>query len=197
MKMQSKPIVALASGALLAFSVLSQTAQAQSIIIPSKTVTLANSDNIPADDLNITYEVTQDIVGDSFYNYSYIIGNPSPATVNDFEVLFNTGVAGSEFNATGGFFSTPDGDTGLEWGFQLAAGDNSPGITLKFQSDDPPVYSTANASGTPNPPASWQTAPGGNPVPVPNAAVPEPATNALIAAGLLLLAFQPNIFKRA
>jgi hypothetical protein len=207
MKTQSKPIVALASGAILLFGVLCQTTHAQAIIA-SNTVAMSDTDGNSTGPtaLSVSYTVSYNSTS-QLYTYDYIVsnpsgdyidgdvGNPSDAVyVTSFEVSFNASPVGAVSSPTGGVHFQNDGPSGVTWalGGTLGPGDSA---NLSFQSDNAYDVATANSSGAPNPPAPWETLPGG-PVVAPNPPViPEPATTALFGLGLLFAAFRPNILK--
>jgi hypothetical protein len=197
MKMQSKPIIAFASGAILLLGTLCQTAQAQSTI-----ATLADSNDGAA---NLTVDSTVTFDG-SVYTYDYTINNPSGGSseVTGFDVSFNANPANAAFNLTGGDFGgTPSGYSGVNWTFGFLVNPISQGSSalVSFQSDYAPVGGAANATGTDNAAdgASWATAPNGDFVYVPAVPtnVPEPVTTSLLALSSLLLVFRPNILKKS
>jgi len=207
MKIHTKPIVALASGAVLLTGVVCQTAQAQ--LIPSwSTVadggTLSPSvladaiaQNTGPEALTVDFSVSQ-VLG--AYQYTYTVNNPvgdvllnnngspttTPEIVDAFSVAFNTTLPGAYVlgSQAGGLFDQNNGVAGLNWAFAaVSPGSSSP--VLSFDSDMPPTLGNANASDS-NPPSPWASNPDGQQVPVPST-VPEPTTIALLAGGLLLL----------
>jgi hypothetical protein len=209
MRIQTKPVIALASGAILlgsVGSVLCQTAQAQSVIIPWTTVPLADVVGVATgpDALAVAYEVTENPF-DGVYTYSYTVDNPSgdPAIVEAFSIGFNTSPAGAVLTGSvmGGAAWANTG-TGLLWVDIITPGNNSGtlygGVSLSFESYDVPTYGNADATGSDNPPSPWASDPYGSQVPVPNTVVvPEPTTTALLAlTALLLLPFRSTILKR-
>jgi len=201
MKTQSKPIVALASSAVLVCGVLCQSAQAQAIIEGPAVAVLAdvNGNNSGPTALPVTYEVTQFTSGPDIglYDYSYVVSNPvgDPATVVDFALSFNAAATGAVVGPiSGGIASENYGVNGVTWVQPTSSGSTSG--TLSFLSDLAPVLGDANASGIGNPPGPWSSAPDGSQLPVPNApAVPEPATTSLLAMALLAPAFGRRIFR--
>jgi hypothetical protein len=205
MKLQSKPIVALASGAILLLGVLCQSAQAQSTVTnESASAILAANNGVPADALTVNYMVLfTSGGGPSFYTYDYTVVDPGPGYVEGFNVAFNAELTGTDGAAvipgtiTGmdvGDFGEPSVN-GVSWFVGINPGTSD---TLSFESPYGPTSSTANASGAFNPPSGWATTPGGQLVPVPNVTtIPEPATTTLLALALLVLAFRPNLLKKA
>jgi hypothetical protein len=205
MKMQPKPIVALASGAVLLLSAFCQSAHAQTVIDPTETVTLAdeNGNNTGPTAITVTYEVTQDTtVGDpgfGEYDYTYIVGNPAGDTANiaNFSISFDASVSGAVVSGpTGAHVNQNNGANGITWFFSggtaITPGHSSG--TLEFFSDFAPIPGDANGSGTGD---AWGSEPNGSEVPVPNV-VPEPATTTLLVMSpLLLLAFRRNLLKKA
>jgi len=198
MKTQSKPIVALASGAVLLFGVLCQTSHAQEIIA-SNTVTLAdaNGNTSGPTTLSVQYEVTET---SGVFTYDYVVSNPlgdyqgaNPNYVGGFEVRFDAADAGIT-GLSGGFGSQNDGSSGVTWYLAVAPGGNSG--TLQFQSDNAYDLNTANATGSDNPPGPWNSLNSSELVAAPNPPViPEPATTSLVALSLVFLALKPNILK--
>jgi hypothetical protein len=203
MKTQSKPIVALASGALLLCGVLCQSAHAQAIILGPTTVDLAdvNGTDSGPDALPVTYEVTQFTSGPytGLYDYSYIV-SPSaaePAYVLGFEVEFNAAYSGAVVGTpTGGLASQNSEYSGITWATFIAPGETpDANDTLTFMSDQAPILGNANASGSAAP-GPWASAPDGQQVAVPyTPAVPEPATTSLLAMALLIPTFARGIFR--
>jgi hypothetical protein len=200
MRIHAKIIVALASGAILLPGLPFQTAQAQSVIIPSTPVTLAdvNGTDTGPDALTVTYEVTENLA-DDVYTYNYIVGNPSPENVTSFTVDFNTGaiINGQDAFVPGSItvgnanYGAANGVNGITWAFlsdPISAGGGTSG-TLAFQSDVAPAQGNASATGDDNPPGPWASYPDGSQVPIPNASivVPEPTTTVLLALTALLL----------
>jgi hypothetical protein len=184
MKMQSKPIVALASGAVLLLGLLCQTAQAQSAL-------LAVTGGPVNTGLTVGYSVADN---SGVYTYTYTIADP-PASVGTFSVDFPTAPPGEVVpgSITGsGEYEGISGATGttVVWYVNIAAGGS--GATLSFESLLPPALGNASATGE----DSWGSSPGGEQVSVPQA-IPEPATTTLLALSLLFLAFRPNMLKKA
>jgi len=209
MKMQSKPIIALASGSILLFGVLCQTTQAQSTLVDSGTAVLPAVDDLGFDSLTVDYSVyfTTPAIGSDYYTYDYTVYNPSSGNVADFNVGFDANAPDAVLpsSITGGNGPLPNqnvGGAGVNWYFEtqtITQGNNS-GM-LSFESSFAPINDgNANASGGANPPGGWGTDPDDptdGVVAVPNVpVVPEPATTTLFALTLLLLAFRPNILKR-
>jgi len=197
----AKPIVALLSGAFLLCGVLCQTTQAQSLI-ESGTATLADLNGTgPAtgpDDLTVTYKVYESTSGPTVYTYDYIINNPSTDTglAESFSVGFNAAASGALIGGTiSGNGAVSPGNIGVIWSPTfVSAGSSS--TTLSFQSDDSWVLGLANANGTT--PGPWaSTALSSSEVPVPQTAVPEPSTTALLVGCLLLLPFRSTILRRS
>jgi hypothetical protein len=199
MKMQPKPIFALASGAFLLLGVLCQTAQAQSVVLGQQyTGDLVNTGNSGPTDLFVGYKVTESA---DVYTYTYTIANP-PAAITALSVDFAT--SGAQSGITGiitgaGSFYEFGGATGstVTWDFSLASGAGQ-SATLSFESPYAPTLGNADATdnsytwvATSSPAVGLDLA-----VPQPPS-VPEPATTTLFGLGLVLLAFRPNIFKRA
>jgi len=213
MKMQTKPIIALASGAVLIAGVVGQTVRAQEIVpgpqpqavvIPLQTATLAEVGG-PGPNITVSYEVTQDVGPDNLFNYYYDVNNPggNPATVGSLDVAFDSTVLGSvvgpvQPNPPTGvvlFGASTDSTSGVQWFFSGVAPGTISG-TLGFQSAFPPTLGTANATGAPSAPPTWASIPNGQDVPVPSP-TPEPATTALFALGSLAMAFRKNFLKKA
>lgn len=202
MKTQSKPIIALASGAVLLCGLLCQSAQAQSVIIAPTTANLADVNGVDTlpNALPVTYEVTQFTSGPDtgLYDYSYIISNPTTAYVLGFDVGFNSSDSGAVVGSpTGGIDSQNAEYSGITWDVQIAPGTTTagPGNTLTFMSDIAPVLGNANASGS-SAPGPWSSAPDGSQVAVPyTPSVPEPATTSLLAMALLIPTFGRRIFR--
>lgn len=201
MKTQSKPIIALASGAVLLCGVLTQSAHAQAVIDPTTTVTLAdvNGNASGPTALPVTYEVTEDTLTD-VYTYTYSFSNPSgdTADVVNFQLGFNASQPGAVIADTlsgGSFTPQNNGSTGVEFYFLGGIAPGGSSGTLTFESDDYPTMGNANAGGN-NPPGPWASAPDGSPVPVPQI-VPEPTSLSLLALGVLVPAFRRgrNFFK--
>jgi hypothetical protein len=201
MKKHAKPIVALASGAILLSSVLCQTAQAQTTIISSGKAILADTygTEYGPEALTVTYSVTENASG--VYTYNYTVNNPdydiqidnpsAPEIFDAFSVVFDPTVtgayAGHENGGPGSSFQL-NGAGGLEWSFNPAIAPGNSAV-LSFDSDLPPTMGDANAYANElgnSPPAPWASGPGEE-VPVPNVAVPEPATTTLLALTALLL----------
>jgi hypothetical protein len=204
MKTQSKPIVALASSALLVCGVLCQSAQAQSIIVAPTTVNLADVNGVDSGPtaLPVTYEVTQFTSGPytGDFQYSYIISPDAalPAYVLGFNVGFNTGYAGALVGGTitGGINSQNSEFSGVSWNTQIEPGAApSSANTLSFISDNSPVLGDANATGS-DTPGPWASAPDGAQVAVPyTPAVPEPATTSLLGMAFLVPTFGRRLFR--
>jgi hypothetical protein len=201
MKTQSKPIVAFAAGAFLLTGALCQSAHAQGVWT-SNTVSLAAANNNPADAISVQYVVAYSGTGlDGDYGtftYTYDVFNPSADTahVGSFEVSFNASKPGAATTITGGLFGQNDGSTGVTWQLNVAPGGNSG--NLQFESIYSPDLSTANATGSPNPPAGWASLPNGSLVGAPNPpVVPEPASLSLMALTLLGAAFRSKKAKNS
>jgi hypothetical protein len=213
MRIQTKPVIALASGAILLGSVGSvfcQTAQAQSVIIPWTTVPLADVVGVATgpDALAVAYEVTENPF-DGVYTYSYTVDNPSPGNVAFFTVDFNTGaiIDGEAAFLPGSItvgnanLGVANGANGITWAFlsdPISAGGGVSG-TLTFQSDLAPETGNASATGNDNPPGPWASNGSAEQVAIPAQppeVVPEPATTTLFALALLLLPFRSTILKR-
>jgi hypothetical protein len=214
MKMQSKPIVAVSAGVLLLLGALCQTAQAQiTNEIESGVATLAAVNDVGADALTVNYQVAfVSGGGPSFYIYDYNVSTPanSGESITLFQVDFNADfvnpITGDESYLPGSGAGTTLGDisqptaVGVTWANISTGKLTTPGTsdTLSFNSDLGPTSSTANAQGSINPPAGWSSLPAGQFVPVPNVVpVPEPATTTMFALALVLLAFRPNLLKKA
>jgi hypothetical protein len=217
-KRQMKPIVALASGAILLFGLLSPTVQAQSTVISSATSTLAPSvipsggyGANPEEYLVISWSVTESIA--NIFTYSYTVENPAgdvllnpdgtltptPNSVNNFEVTFNTTAPGAYLPGSimGGAFDQASG-VGLTWDFNAVTAGSSSAL-LTFQSTLGPNSGDAGADGG-SPPAPWSsTSLNGQQVPVPGVVMhtaPEPATTTLLALALLLLPFRSTLREK-
>jgi len=199
MKMQSKPIVALASGAILLFGAFCQTSQAQTNIIILPDVNGNTGDTA----LTVESIVSEDL-SDDVWTYKYQISNPSgdSSSMTSFTADFNAGYAGLGGDSvlpgtlTGGVFSANNGFNGVTWYETIAPG--TTGGTLQFQSDFGPTSGNADATGSENPPSPWASDSAGSQIPVPNPpSVPEPATTTLLALTLLLVAFRPGLLKKA
>jgi len=217
MRTQPKSVVSFASGAILLLSLIGQTSQAQSVIagaakplnVPAgiplgakETATLPG-DSVSAATISITYEVTQDTTptdptfGD--YTYTYTINNTTAsAYVLDLNIGFNASAPNAVLlGSIKGGTSAPEnnGSAGITW-FDTVLPKTS-GATLSFESDDAPTYGKANAAGIPNNPAPWaSTSTTTSEVAVP-LVVPEPVTTVLMALSSLVLAFRPNMLKKA
>jgi hypothetical protein len=192
----------LASGAFLLSGAFCPSVQA-SLLIESGTSTLVNAS--ATEPLTVTWSVTET---GSTYTYSYIVNNPvgdvqlnsntgkkttNPETVDYFSVGFDTTVPGAYILSTqaGGNSMLNNGVNGLSWNFAAVnPGSSSP--TLSFESSLYPGSASANASDH-NPPSPWYSSPGGQLVPAPVAAVPEPTT--LISGALLLLPFGASTLR--
>ena len=173
MKKHAKPIVALASGAILLSSVLCPTAQAQTPVVPSGTAILADTygTEYGPEALTVNYSVTEN--ASDIYTYNYTVNNPggdvqlnnppAPEIFDAFSVVFDTTVSGAYADyVTGGSGHLVNGASGLEWLFNPAVepGDNSG--TLSFDSDLPPTMGNANAYANElgnSPPAPWASSP--------------------------------------
>jgi hypothetical protein len=202
MKMQLKPIVALASGAILLFGAFCQTSQAQTNIIVLPDVNGNTGDTA----LTVETVVTEDL-SDSVWTYNYQISNPSgdPASVTSFTADFNAGYAGLGGDAvlpgtlTGGAFALNGGFNGVTWFESPSVAPGSTSGTLQFQSDFGPTTGNADANGSENPPSPWASDSPASQILVPNtpSVIPEPATTTLLAMTLLLVAFRPGLLKKA
>ena len=202
MRTHTKPIIALASGAVLLSGLLCQTAHAQSVVLgQSYPVTLADLNGSGTasgpNALPVTFVVT-DVPADAPtpYLYSYTINNTSSGAgswaVESFSVNFvSTGAnVVADVNAAGG----QNGGQGVEWSSIFIAPSSSE--TLTFESDDAPVLGNANAGGAPNGPAPWASSPNGSQVAVPST-VPEPEVASLLGLALLLAPFRFALFRKA
>jgi hypothetical protein len=196
MKMQPNPIVALASGTILLFGVLCQTAHAQTVI-DNETVQLAANNGVAADDLTVQSEVTANLSGD--YTYTYIVtdpGAPNTAGWSTFQVEFNATPPGAVENGSVSPGGDPSGNSGVNWN-PISEYEPTSVETLSFNSTYAPTLNTANATGG-DVPSSWESIPAGADVYVPNSpVVPEPATTTLLMLIPLLLAFRPNLVKKS
>jgi len=202
MKKNEKPIVALAAGAILLIGVLSQTAQAQSILVESGTSILANvfGTTTGSEALTVSWFVVENTTSD-IYTYAYNVNNPAgdvvlnnndtptatPETVVNFALSFNTTLPGAFIPPgtvpVGGSLQN-NGANGLAWAFDpVLPGTSSP--LLAFQSTLAPANGNASATGG-IPPGPWSTVPFGQSVPLPRP-TPEPTTTALFALSLLFL----------
>jgi hypothetical protein len=201
MKTQSKPIVALASGTILLFGVLCQTAQAQSVV--SGQADLALTEGSGTSDLSVGYDVTENEYGGFYgfpvYTYTYTIA-ANPFTVIeglfiDFDTTYPGIVVGASItgSVTG---SAPNGHliegaTGTEvaWYFLLVPGSKGT-ATLSFESDFGPGLDNASVFGSDENNLStdirWSSSPGGEQLVAPGI-IPEPATTTLLTLSLLLL----------
>jgi hypothetical protein len=209
MKTRKKPIVALASEAVLLAGLFCQTASAQSVVVgtPGSSI-LANAFGTSSgpEALSVSWLVTQ---SGPIYTYFYQVNNPAgdvilnnngsptgtPEVVDAFSIAFDTTVLGAYISGTqaGGSSDQNNGASGLFWSF-ASVSPNSSSATLSFESDLPPTLGNANAQDA-NPPSPWSSSPFGQQVPVP-AVVPEPATTAMFAfSGLLLLPVRSLRFR--
>lgn len=200
MKIQPKPIVALASGAFLLLGLVCQTAQAQLVIDPATTVALAdlngNGTAVGIDALPVTYEVTETITGPNspFYTYSYTVNNTTPSAATDFNVdsggITLPGAVLPGTISANGFLL---GASGVTWFTTVQPGASQ---TFSFESDLAPlIVGSANSSGD-NSVGGWASLPNGSLVAAPPA-IPEPATMALFGLGSLLLGARKNLFRKS
>jgi hypothetical protein len=207
MKRHAKPIIALASGAILLSGSLCQTAQAT--LIAAGTSILAGNDGnggttTGSEALTVSWTVTEDL--SDIYTYSYNVNNPSgdivittpittaegiagnPEVVDSFSVDFNVLIPGALVSTpTGGIIGFNDG-SGVAWSLPGIAPNTSSG-PLTFESLLAPYLGNASASDA-DPPSPWGSVPGGQQVAVPGitgVSVPEPTT--LISGALLLVPF--------
>jgi len=211
MKINGKPILALLPGAFLLMGVLCPTAQAQSVIDPTTTYTLATvlGSQAPPEAITVTTEVTE---LDNVYTYTYIVNNPAgdvilsggsgPEDVGTFSLGFDTTQPGAYVanSMSGGQANLVLGNSGLTWVLAPAGGPSAvaPGFssaTLSFQSLDGPTLGNANATDNGDSPSPWASNPSGQQVPIPQL-VPEPSTISLLAGFLLLLPFRSKIVKK-
>lgn len=199
MKIHAKPIITLASAAILLCGLLCQTAQAQTIFLyNADTAVLAANNGVSADDLTVTYTVTED-ESDSpaLYTYSYVVFNPvadSSSLVTSFNVGFNSDTPGALLAGSESGNGADNAGDGVIWNpTVVSAGNSSP--TMSFESYDPPVFGNVseNGLGSANP---WASNPGGQQVPIPNT-VPEPATTSLLALALLFLPLRSTLLKKS
>lgn len=203
MKTQSKPIVALASGAVLLCGVLTQSAHAQIVDITSGTGILADVDGNATGPtaLPVQYSVTENTVSD-VYTYSYVLSNPGPASgagayeVDSVSLSFDASQTGVVLpgSLSGGILAVNNGENGVAFFFAGITGGNNSG-TLTFNSEDAPTMGDANANGD-SPPGPWASSPDGTQIAVPMV-VPEPTSLSLLALGVLVPAFRRgrNFFK--
>lgn len=198
MKTQSKPIVALAFGALL-LGVTSQVSHAQGIVASNEVQMPANN-NVPADALTVQSWVTLDA---GTYTYNYNVINPATDTtsVNSFTVDFDAAASGAvEGTISGGDFSENNGANGITWLFffnEIAPGQSSENVSgdMSFNSQLAPTLANADANGDSNPPAPWASN-GSSQLYVPKVVtVPEPPAELLLGLGLMLPAIRSNLLK--
>jgi hypothetical protein len=209
MKNNFKTTLALASGAILLSSLLSQTAQAT--LVESGTAQLADVLGVDTgpESLTVSYQVN---FSAGIYTYAYTIANPvgdvilppnasagGPEVVDAFGVAFDTTIAGAYVpgSETGGTSQQNNGASGLFWSFTgVNPGSSSP--TLSFESDLPPVLGNANATDA-NPPSPWSSSPFGQQVPIPQTGTAPDATStmALLAGVMMLLPFRPSMRRQA
>jgi len=212
--MQSKPIVALASGAILAFGTLCQTVQAQDALNTLYSVNLADTEGHTSGNtvLNVKYEVTEPTPGDYFY--SYTVNNTagtSPVNFNDqadvtqFTVDFNASYSGpGGFSVIPGTITqggvdngVPNAFNGVSWFTVINYLPTGSSLTVGFQSDLPPTMGNASASGDSVPPSPWGSINSSEQVAVPQTpAIPEPATTSLFTMALMLLPFRSTLLKK-
>lgn len=198
----AKPI-AVAAGALLFSGLFNQSAFAQENL--TGTAKLASSGG--ASDISVAYTVTGTANPNSptgyTYEYTYNATDSTTGVLESLELGFTVtqGTIASGANVitlptttVSGGSSTSLLPGGLEW-FAITMAGKSTG-TLEFESDYSSVMANANAAGSnPGPWASSNT--GGQQLPVPNTAVPEPAVASLLTAvGISLLPLRKNILKR-
>jgi hypothetical protein len=196
MKIHAKPIIALASGAILLSGLLCQTAQAQTIVIGTPGSSIMQ-DNLHVRTAPVALTVDWDVtLNAGVYTYDYTILNPSgdSGLVESFSVGFNSA------DSRGALVGSPSGNgannagLGVIWNPTLVAPGGT-SATLSFQSDDAPVLGNASANGNPVNPAPWSSY-AGSQVPVPNA--PDSTnTITLLACVLLLLPFGSAMRKKA
>jgi len=199
MKRNSKPLVALASGALFACGVLVQPAHAT--IISSGTASLADAFGVDTGPEAVTITYAVDLTG-GIYTYTYKVNNPTgdvlltstggttttPEVVDAYAISFDTLIPGAYISGSqsGGASQQNNGVAGLFWGFSAVSPGNS-SATLSFESDDPPTLGNANAQDS-NPPSPWNSTPHGQQVPVPQTAtVPDGTATAGLLGGILTL----------
>ena len=206
MKTLAKPIVAVATGAILLCGVVCQTVQAQLVLGPLTpggppdvgTSILADSFGVNSgpEALPVLWAVSENAAG--IYTYAYQVYNPSgdvllnnngsptttPEIVDAFSVSFDTTnpslyIPGSQSAGAG---NQVNGTSGLFWTFgAVNPGGSSP--VLSFESLEPPAPGNANAQDA-NPPSPWSSNPSGQEVPVP---IPEPASMTLLTLTALSL----------
>jgi hypothetical protein len=213
MNIRVKPLVALASGAMLLSGLFSHTAQAQSTLIEQGTSSLGDVFlvNTGSEALTVSWFVVENTSSD-LYTYAFNVNNPSgdvqlnndntpyispitkttvPETFNSFSLTFDTTIPGAFVSGTqpvGGSLVN-NGSTGLTWNFPAVSPGSSTAL-LAFQSDLAPglgsAAGNASAGGGATPPSPWSSIPAGQPVPVPRAA-PEPEITGLLALTALVL----------
>jgi hypothetical protein len=204
MKVNTKAIVVLVSGAILLSAVPGQTNPA-TLLNESGTSILADSyhsESAP-EAITVSWSVVENAL--DIYTYSYTVNNPAgdvllnnegqptstPEIVDSYSLGFDTTFPGAYLSGsqTGGIYQQDNG-TGLKWFLSpVAAGEKSG--PLSFESYLPPTPGDANAMDA-NPPSPWASIPAGQPVPIPR--VPDStATITLLAGVLLLLPFRSTL----